>query len=67
MQLRMVSGDGCEDGACPAVFISDRGTVIFQGGLVTSVEGLRLKPGEQAVELPLDVVRSALPELAGGV
>lgn len=65
MQLRKVSGD-CEDGDCPTVYMSDRGTVVFQGAVVTSTEGLRLKPGEQAVELPLDVVRSALPQLSGG-
>jgi hypothetical protein len=64
MQLRKVSG--CSKGECPAVFMSDQGTVVFQGEVVTSAEGLRLSPGEQAVELPLDVVRNAIPELIGG-
>jgi len=47
-------------------YLSDRGTVVFQGGAVSSAKGLRLGAGEQAVELPLDVVRQALPELSGG-
>ncbi|HET9140563.1 hypothetical protein [Actinophytocola sp.] len=41
--------------------MSDRGTVVFQGEPVGKADGLRLGSGEQAVELPLDVVRSALP------
>lgn len=65
MLLRKVSG--CEKGECPAVYVSDRGTLVFQGAAVTSAEGLRLRPGEQAVELPLHVVRGALPELSGGL
>lgn len=64
MQLRKVSE--CYKGERPAVFVSDRGTVVFQGEVVTSAEGLRLSPGEQAVELPLDVVRNAIPELTRG-
>jgi hypothetical protein len=61
MELRKVSDDGCEGGECPTVYLSDRGTVVFQGDAVT-----RGKGGEQAVESPLDVVRSAWPELFGG-
>jgi hypothetical protein len=64
MKLRMVSG--CEGGECPAVYVSDRGTVVFQGNVVTVAEGLRLGAGEQAVELPMEVVRRVLPELSGG-
>lgn len=63
MELRKIAGD-CPDNECPAIFLSDRGTVVFQGDAVTT--GLKLTPGEQAVELPLDVVRQALPELSGG-
>ncbi|MQA64216.1 MAG: hypothetical protein GEU86_22800 [Actinophytocola sp.] len=57
--------EGCEGGDCPAVYVSDRGTVVFQGDAVPVAEGLRLGEGEQAVELPLDVLKSALPALLG--
>lgn len=62
MKVRRVSAD-CQGGNCPTVYLSDRGTVVFQGYTVASAEGMTLAEGEQAVELPLDVVRSAMPEL----
>jgi hypothetical protein len=65
MELRKVS-DGCEGGDCPAVYVSDRGTLVFQGDEVAIAEGLRLGKGERAVEVPLDVLLSALPQLQGG-
>ena len=63
MKLRKVSG--CEGGDCPAVYVSDRGTLVFQGDPVEIANGLRLGPGERAVEVPLDVLKSALPKLLG--
>lgn len=65
MELRQISG-ACHNTDCPTVYLTDRGTVVFQGDTVSPAHGPRLSPGEQAVELPLDVVRSALPELSGG-
>ena len=64
MRLRMVAG--CDYKDCPRVYLSDRGTVVFQGDSVTHAQGLRLGPGEQAVELPFDVVRAALAALTEG-
>lgn len=64
MRLRQVSA-GCEGGDCPTVYVTDRGTVVFQGDGLWEVDGLSLTSGEQAVELPIDVVQSALPALAG--
>lgn len=67
MKVRRASDD-CRDGDCPAVYVAeDRGTVVFQGDPVASAEGMRLGEGEQAVELPLDVVLIALPALRGEV
>ena len=65
MELQRISA-ACHKTDCPTVYLSDRGTVVFQGDTVSEAGGLSLSPGEQAVELPLDVVRSALPELTGG-
>ncbi|QWF78232.1 hypothetical protein [Amycolatopsis sp. CA-230715] len=61
MKLRKVAG--CKDGECPTAHLSDRGTVVLQGNAVVHGGVVRLGPGEQAVELPLDVVRSAIPAL----
>lgn len=61
MELRQVSG--CKDTECPKVYVTDRGTAVFQGDIVTE---LRPGPGEQAVELPLSIVREALSALAEG-
>lgn len=62
MKLRKITAD-CNVKDCPAVYVSDLGTVVFQGLPVAAADGLRLGDGEQAVELPMDVVREALPKL----
>lgn len=63
MKLRKISG--CDGGDCPTVYVSDRGTVVFQGDSVARADGLSLGSGEQAVELPLFVVLAAIPGLRG--
>lgn len=65
MKLRKLTED-CPNRTCPTVYLSDRDTVVFQGNVVVEVEGLQLGAGEQAVELPLEIVRQALPGLAEG-
>ncbi|CRK58702.1 hypothetical protein [Alloactinosynnema sp. L-07] len=45
------------------MYLSDRGTVVFQGDSVSLANGLRLGQGEQAVELPMTVVREAIRAL----
>ena len=62
MKVRKVSG--CDRTACPTVYISDRGTAVVQGEVVSAADGMTLAPGEQAVELPLSVLIDALPALA---
>jgi hypothetical protein len=59
MKARKVSGD-CEDGTCPAVYVTDQGTVLAQGKPVASAEGLTLGIGEMAVELPLSTLKQAV-------
>lgn len=66
MKVRRVSAD-CRERDCPTVYVSDRGTVVFQGDPVEGADGMRLGSGEKAVELPLDVVLSAIPSLRGQV
>jgi hypothetical protein len=54
----------CSDGkTCRALHRTDRGTVVIQGRAVTNREALRqlgLPPGEQAVEIPAELVAEVL-------
>ena len=63
MLLELLRGD-CSDGkTCPAMYRTDRGTVVIQGLAVTDPEALRqlrLPGGEQAVEIPAEMVAEVL-------
>ncbi|MGQ0838381.1 hypothetical protein [Actinokineospora sp.] len=59
MKLTQLAG-GCELEHCPAIHVSDRETLVFQGDAVHRADGLHLGNGEQAVELPIDLVREAV-------
>lgn len=63
MLLEPLRGE-CSDGkTCPALHRTDRGTVVVQGWAVTDPEALRqlsLPPGEQAVEIPAELVAEVL-------
>ena len=61
MKLRKLTE--CKKTDCPAVYISDRGTAVVQGIQVAEAEGLTLGAGETAVEVPPDIVLSAVREL----
>lgn len=62
MEIVKITGD-CKQDDCPAVHVSDRGTLVFQGDAVADAKGLTLGQGEQAVELPMSVVREAVRAL----
>lgn len=63
MKVRKIAGT-CHDGACPTVYLSDSGSVVVQDYTVSHAEGLTLAEGEQAVEIPADLLRAALEGLA---
>lgn len=65
MKLTKLSGPDCDNDDCPAVYISDRGTVVVQGDTVSHADGLRLGVGEQAVEISAELLREALRALGG--
>ena len=54
---------GCYDGDCPTIYTTDRGTVVIQGDRVSRADGLKLGHGEDAVEIPLELLREALSAL----
>ncbi|SEF32437.1 hypothetical protein SAMN05421837_106234 [Amycolatopsis pretoriensis] len=62
MKLRKLAGT-CDDGTCPNVYLSDRDTLVLQGDAVLTADGLAFGPGEQAVELSVDLVEEALRAL----
>ncbi|MFB7784354.1 hypothetical protein ACFC1D_16810 [Streptomyces vinaceus] len=49
----------CENGDCPTLYATDRGTLIVQGGVATG-HGLDLPEGEALVEIPMDLIRKAI-------
>jgi hypothetical protein len=63
MKVRKIAGT-CHDGACPTIYASETGSVIVQGYTVNRAEGMTLAEGEQAVEIPADLLRAALEGLA---
>jgi hypothetical protein len=62
MKLTRLAGGCGENGVCPAVDLTDQGTVVFTGPIAL-YDGLRAGPGEQSVELTVDMVREAMRAL----
>lgn len=51
----------CEDvNTCPTVYVSDHGTLVFQGPDATCANGLELGAGELAVEISVDLAKEAI-------
>ncbi|GAA0980197.1 hypothetical protein GCM10009555_046220 [Acrocarpospora macrocephala] len=59
MRLRFL-GSNSEQGTCPAVYETDRGTIAVQGKIVTDPtalgEAVNLAPDEVLVEIPRDLL-----------
>jgi hypothetical protein len=60
---QILAATGCENGDCPTIYRSDRGTLIVQGDLAHA-EGVHLGDGEQSVEIPVDLLLEAARALA---
>ncbi|NRQ40067.1 hypothetical protein HII36_50825 [Nonomuraea sp. NN258] len=62
MKLRFL-GSTSDDGQCPTLYETDRGTYVVQGDVVTDPEALadlrNILPGETFVEIPKDLLRFA--------
>ena len=63
MHLRLIATTGgCAGGDCPTAYLTDRGTAVVQGYVITDPEALaqlNLPAGETAVEIPIDVLTKA--------
>jgi hypothetical protein len=59
--MRLHKIGGCDDGTCPTLFLTDRGTYVVQGSIVTdpdALEAMNLPPHETAVEVPAALLAS---------
>lgn len=57
--MRLQKIGGCDDGTCPAIYATDRGTVVVQGSRVTDPDALatmNLPAHETAVEVPVSLL-----------
>ena len=55
VKLTALVGD-CENGACPTVYLTDRGTFAFQGEQITD-HGRDIPAREAVVEIPMELIR----------
>jgi hypothetical protein len=59
--MRLQKIGGCDDGTCPTLFLTDRGTYVVQGAIVTdpdALEAMNLPAHETAVEVPASLLAS---------
>jgi hypothetical protein len=54
--MQLVKLAGCEGGTCPAIFATDRGTLVVQGAIVTDAP-LDVPAGEALVEIPVSLLK----------
>jgi hypothetical protein len=55
MQLTKLAG--CQGNSCPAVYETDRGTLVVQGVVVTDAD-VQIPAGETMVEVPRELLAS---------
>jgi len=61
LRLQTVAATACGSASCPTVYRSDRGTLVIQGYSVSAEQaGVDLPPGEMLVEIPIDLLTSAV-------
>jgi hypothetical protein len=58
VQLTRLVGE-CEDGECPTLYASDRGTLVVQGSLLMDRPS-NIPAHEGLVEIPVDLIRKAI-------
>ncbi|MEA2615298.1 MAG: hypothetical protein QOE72_1081 [Chloroflexota bacterium] len=57
----------CKPVVCPTLYVTDRGTIVVQGFVVTGTAVLvELPVGWSRVEVPIGLLREGLPKVEGG-
>lgn len=57
--MRLTRLSGCNEGTCPAIYATDRGTFVVQGAVVTDAEACAdasVPAGETLVEVPASLL-----------
>ncbi|MYY02476.1 hypothetical protein [Streptomyces sp. ATexAB-D23] len=58
MKLTRLVGQ-CDEGECPAIYATDRGTLAVQGSRLAD-HGLNVPVHEALVEIPVELIRKAM-------
>ncbi|MFD3661099.1 hypothetical protein ACFWVF_10945 [Streptomyces sp. NPDC058659] len=58
MKLTRLVGE-CDEGECPTIYATDRGTLAIQGDKVAD-HGLEIPAHETLVEIPIELIRKAI-------
>ncbi|KJS56613.1 hypothetical protein VM98_05940 [Streptomyces rubellomurinus subsp. indigoferus] len=58
MKLTRLVGS-CDEGECPTLYLTDRGTLAVQGEYLTEHD-LQLPAHEKLVEVPVELIRKAI-------
>jgi hypothetical protein len=59
--MRLTKLAGCQGGTCPAIYATDRGTLVVQGAVVTDSQATadaNVAAGETLVEIPRELLAS---------
>jgi hypothetical protein len=68
MKLRLIADTGCSGGTCPTAYLTDRGTAVVQGYVISDGEVLgqiHLPANETAVEIPVSLLVDAARQIKG--
>lgn len=57
MKLWKLGPDGCNGKTCPAVYQTDRGSLVVQGYRVTDSVDINIPDNETIVEIPSDLLK----------
>lgn len=55
--MRVLAKVGCEGKNCPTIYMKDDETLVIQGYVADNLFSTDLPDGEQAVEIPLSLIR----------
>ncbi len=58
VELTRLVGE-CDEGECPTLYATDRGTLVVQGGILTD-HNREVPEHEALVEIPVELIRKAV-------
>ncbi|MEU4577251.1 hypothetical protein [Nonomuraea sp. NPDC023979] len=64
MRLTKLGGEDCDEGTCPTIYKTDRGTIVVQGARVQDDHGVNVPDHETLAEIPEELFRQVARALA---